>query len=290
MSAVTAKSVPPLAGLSALAPRYEALLCDVWGVVHDGRRAHRGAVDALQRFREEAGPVVLITNSPRPASEIARDLDRLHVPGAAYDAVVSSGDVTRALIRARAARPLHWIGPERDRPLFEGLDVRFAPAEEAGAVIVTGLEDDDETPAVYAGRLERWHALGLPMICANPDIVVEQGDRLVWCGGALGEDYRRIGGEVMMAGKPYAPIYERARELIDKAAGRPVPTASIMAVGDSVRTDLAGAATVGIDVVFIISALHADELEKGDGEARAVAELVAPTGASVPGYMPALIW
>lgn len=284
------KPVPPLPGLSALAPRYEALLCDVWGVVHDGRRAHPGAVDALERFREEVGPVVLITNSPRPAAEIVRDLDRLEVPAGAFDALVSSGDVTRALIGARAGQPLHWVGPDRDRALFEGLDVTFRPAEEAGALIVTGLESDDETPADYAGRMGRWRELGLPMICANPDIVVEQGDRLVYCGGALGEEYRAMGGEVLMAGKPYAPIYERARELIDEAAGRAVPTRSILGVGDSVRTDLAGAATVGIDIVFIVSALHAEELGEDEARAQAVARLVAPTGASVPGYMPRLRW
>ncbi len=284
------KPVPPLAGLSVLAPHYEALLCDVWGVVHDGRRAHPGAVDALQRFREAVGPVVLITNSPRPAAEIARDLDALGVPANAFDALVSSGDVTQALIRARAGQPLHWVGPERDRPLFEGLDVTFGPAEEAGALIVTGLQTDDQTPADYAEPLSRWRALGLPMICANPDIVVEQGDRLVYCGGALGEAYRALGGEVLMAGKPYPPIYERARELIDEAAGRAVPTASILGVGDSVRTDLTGAAAIGIDIVFVVSALHADELGEGEARARAVAGLVAPTGASVPGFASRLRW
>lgn len=283
--------VPLLAGLSVLAGQYEGLLCDVWGVIHNGRRPHRQAVGALKRFRQAGGTVVLITNSPRPAASIALDLDAIGVPRAAWDAMVSSGDVTRALIRQFTGRPLHRVGSDRDLPLFADLGVHFAGAEAAAAIVVTDLDRGDQTPGDYADRLRTWRALGLPMICANPDIVVEEGDRLVYCGGALGEEYRKLGGEVLMAGKPFAPIYEEAVRLAAKAARRRLDKRKLLAIGDSVRTDAKGAAAFGLDFLFIAGAIHAEDFDaKGEPDPRLVAALLAPAGARVRGFMPALAW
>ncbi|MEX0627319.1 MAG: TIGR01459 family HAD-type hydrolase, partial [Cucumibacter sp.] len=256
--------MPLLAGLSVLAGQYEALLCDVWGVVHNGRHPDDQAVGALKHFRQAGGTVVLITNSPRPATSIALDLDAIGVPHAAWDAMVSSGDVTRALIRQYTGRPLLRVGPDRDLPLFADLGVRFAGAEAAAAIVVTDLDRGDQTPGDYADRLCTWRALGLPMICANPDIMVEEGDRLVYCGGALGEEYRKLGGEVLMAGKPFAPIYEEAVRLAAKAAGRPLDKHKLLAIGDSVRTDVKGAAAFGLDFLFIAGAIHAQDFDAKD--------------------------
>src|SRR5262249_32623103 len=160
---------------------YDVVLCDVWGVVHNGVAATREAGDALRRFRDGGGTVVLITNAPRPGEVVARlTLDRLGVPRAAYDGIVSSGDVTHALIAARAGERVFHIGPQRDLPIFEGLDAPVAPLESADYAVCSGLFDDTvETPQDYHDLIERMRAHALPMVCANPDVVVERGDQLV---------------------------------------------------------------------------------------------------------------
>src|SRR5215831_9211700 len=204
---------------ATLAGDYDVVLCDVWGVVHNGVAAAAEAGDALTRFRERGGTVVLITNAPRPGEKVARlTLDRLGVPRAAYDGIVSSGDVTRALIAARAGARVFHIGPERDLPLFEGLDAPLAALEHADYAVCTGLNDDTvETPHDYRDLIARMRARSLPMICANPDVVVERGDKLVYCAGAIADPYAAAGGEVIYAGKPYRPIYEQALALADAA-------------------------------------------------------------------------
>ncbi len=275
-------TVPRLAGLSVLAPRYNLLLCDVWGVIHNGRRAHAQAVGSLKRYRQERqGKVVLITNSPRPSLAIERDFAALGVPRHAWDSMVSSGDVTRDLIFAYAGKAIHRVGPKRDDPLFEGLPVSFAPAERAAAIVVTDLDHDDETPADYAARLADWRALGLTMICANPDLMVEQGDRLIYCGGALAVAYEKIGGKVVMAGKPFAPIYDAA------VAGQDLRR--VLAIGDSARTDAAGAAEMNLDFLFIAGALHEADFGEAPDEAQ-IAALLSPSGVGAQGFMPALKW
>ena len=205
--------LPPfIAHFATLAGDYDVALCDVWGVVHNGVVAAPEACDALTRFRERGGTVVLITNAPRPGERVARTiLDRLGVPSAAYDGIISSGDVTRALIAARAGARVFHIGPERDLPLFDGLDSPMAPLERADYVVCSGLLDDTvETPRDYEELVARMHARALPMICANPDVVVERGDKLVYCAGAIADLYAAAGGDVVYAGKPYRPIYEQA--------------------------------------------------------------------------------
>ncbi len=278
--------------LSEIAANYDAVLSDVWGVVHNGIAAHPSAVDALLRFRQGGGRVVLITNAPRPSPPIAEMLDRLHVPRDAYDAIVSSGDVTRAMLVPYRGQTLHYVGPEHENDgLFEGLDITLGPAEEAKAVIVTDLDDDDETPDDYSGRIGVWLRRKLPMICANPDRVVEHGDQLIYCGGALADLYEARGGMIKMAGKPYRPIYDRALAEAEKAAGRALDRGRILAIGDSVRTDAIGAAGAGLDLMFITGSIHAAELDAfGNPDPQAVRDLVAPSGARLTAFMPRLAW
>jgi HAD superfamily hydrolase (TIGR01459 family) len=197
---------------ATLAPHYDAVLSDVWGVIHNGVSAFPAASEALSRFRQKGGAVSLISNAPRPGAQVIRMLDHMGVPRAAYDAIVTSGDVTRAMVAKRAGEPVYLIGPERDHTIFTGLDAPFSTPEAANYVICTGLFDDEvETPDDYRERLAALRARNLFMICANPDIVVERGDRLVYCAGALADAYAALGGEVYFAGKPHRPLYDMAK-------------------------------------------------------------------------------
>jgi HAD superfamily hydrolase (TIGR01459 family) len=282
----------PLSGLSEIAARYDALLCDVWGVVHNGVAAYRPAVEALLAYRRGGGRVVLITNAPRPAAPLIDMLDGFGVERAAYDALISSGDTTRVMIAPYRGRVVHHFGPAGiDDGLFEGLGVVRGPAEEAEAVVVTDMPDDDDTPARYEAELRLWLRRKLPLICANPDKVVEHGDKLVYCAGAMADIYAERGGEVLMAGKPYRPIYDEARKLAEIAAGRSLDPARMLAIGDSVRTDAVGAATFGADLLFITGSIHAGELDAfGSPDPAAVQALVEPSGARLAGFMSRLAW
>jgi HAD superfamily hydrolase (TIGR01459 family) len=281
-----------VSSLSTIAGNYDAILSDVWGVVHNGIAAHPTAVDALRRYRRGGGRVVLITNAPRPSAPIIAMLDQLGVPRDAYDAVVSSGDVTRAMLVPYRGQTLHYVGPPHDNDgLFEGLDITRGPAEEARAVIVTDLDDDDETPDDYNERITLWLSRQLPMICANPDRVVEHGDQLIYCGGALADLYEARGGRIHMAGKPYRPIYDEALRAAEAVAGRPIDRARILAIGDSVRTDAIGAANAGLDLLFVTGSIHAGELDAfGSPDPAAIRDLVAPSGARLKAFMPRLAW
>jgi len=281
-----------MTSLSNLAPNYDAVLSDVWGVLHNGVAAYPEAVDALRRFRESGNRVVLITNAPRTAPPIVALLDAMRVPRDAYDAVVSSGDVTRAAIAPYRGKVVHHVGPpEIDDSLYEGLGVIRGPAEEADAVVVTDLDTDDDTPDMYEERIKLWLSRKLPLICANPDRVVEHAGRIIYCGGALADLYEAHGGRIRMAGKPYRPIYDEALRLADAAAGLPIERSRILAIGDSVRTDAIGAANAGLDLLFITGSIHAQELDAfGAPDPDAVRDLVAPSGARLKGFMPRLAW
>jgi HAD superfamily hydrolase (TIGR01459 family) len=267
--------VPLIERFAPLARGYDVLFCDVWGVVHNGIAAFTDACDALKRFRTSGGTAILITNAPRPGAAVVRILDRLGVPHDAYDAIVSSGDVTRAIVESRLNESVFHIGPQRDLPIFAGLSVKFAPLETADYVVCSGLFDDTtETPESYRDMLARMRARGLFMVCANPDVVVERGDDLVYCAGALADAYAALGGEVLYCGKPHAPIYEAAlARAASLRGGTPPPLPRVLAVGDSVRTDLKGAASFGIDCVFVTSGLHVEQY--GSRESPDVAALNA---------------
>jgi HAD superfamily hydrolase (TIGR01459 family) len=285
--------LPPLIPhFSALAPGYDLLLSDIWGVVHNGVVSFPAACDALMRARAGGCTVVLITNAPRPSDVVARQLAKLQVPREAYDAIVSSGDVTRAVIQSRPGQSLFHLGPERDRSIFTGLDVKFAPLESADYVVCSGLDDDDsDTPEDYRGRLEIMLARKLFMVCGNPDVVVERGDRLVYCAGSVADLYQAMGGEVLYAGKPYRPIYGLALGKAEAAAGRRIALDRVLAVGDSVRTDLQGARTAGIDFLFVTSGIHAEELGGRERvDPAALKDVFAAAGDRPKAVMRQLVW
>lgn len=283
--------VPALQGLSSIASDYDVILSDVWGVLHDGRRARPRAGEALTKYREAGGKVVLITNSPRPSPPIHEELAALGVPRSAYDDMVTSGDVTRMAIAEHAGTDVHWVGPRGDAPLFEGLDVGFSGADTATAIVVTDMNDDDDEPGDYEDEMALWLERKLPLICANPDLIVEQGDRIIYCAGALAEAYRAKGGEVIMAGKPYRPIYRDALRLAGRDPGEGADRSRILAIGDSARTDAAGAARIGIEFLFITGAIHAAELGPVDEPDPAlVTRLLGASAASARGFMPRLFW
>jgi len=247
-------------------------LCDVWGVIHNGVAYFEKAVDAAIRFRDQGGQVVLITNAPRPRAKIVHMLDRLAVPHEAYDGVVSSGDVTIAMIVARGGAPLAHIGPGFDESLFiaaeelGGRAVVRVPIEEASYVVCTGLKDfDHDKPADYEAQLRAMRERGLDFICANPDLVVEVGETLYYCAGALAELYAAMGGTVVQAGKPYAPIYERAIALAAEARGSAIARGRVLAIGDGIHTDIKGGMNNGLDTLFVTSGIHRPQLQGAGG-------------------------
>jgi HAD superfamily hydrolase (TIGR01459 family) len=284
---MTRPAIPIQSSISTVAPDSQAWLVDIWGVLHNGARAFPAACEACKTFRGNGGIVVLISNAPRPFTAVVPHLASLGVPADVYDTGITSGDVSRGLLEAWRGRRVLHIGPERDLGLFTGLDVTLAAAEAAEAVVCSGLYDDTkETPADYAGLFEGLLARRLPMICANPDVKVERSGELIWCAGALAADYQAKGGEVVYAGKPYLPIYQRAFGIIDALAGRPVSKDRVLAVGDGLETDLRGADAAGLPSVFIASAIHAP----GGLGADVVRDLFASRSFAPVAALPALAW
>jgi len=240
----------------------EVILSDIWGVVHNGLEAFPEACAALHNFRQQGGTVILITNAPRPADSVQRQLRKLGVADDSYDAIVSSGDLTRHFVADHPGKRMFWLGPERDSSIHRGLEAVFTPLEEADYIICTGLFDDEtESAEDYRDMMLQARARKLPLICANPDIVVERGDRLIYCAGAIAELYRELGGEVIFYGKPHRPIYERAMALATERRGHATPLDRVLAIGDSVRTDLTGALGFGIDCLFLTRGIHSEEFE-----------------------------
>src|ERR1700730_15676006 len=240
----------------------EIVLSDIWGVVHNGLEAFPEACEALHNFRSRGGTVILITNAPRPADSVQRQLRKLGVADETYDAIVSSGDLTRHYVADHPGPTVFWLGPEPCTPIYRGLDPALAPLEEADYIVCTGLLDDETEKAEdYRAMMTQARERKLPLICANPDIVVERGDRLIYCAGAIAELYRELGGEVIFYGKPHRPIYQRAIELASERRGHAVELSGVLAIGDSVRTDLAGAHGFGIDCLFVTRGIHAEDFE-----------------------------
>jgi HAD superfamily hydrolase (TIGR01459 family) len=243
----------------------DVLLSDIWGVVHNGLEAFPEACEALHTFRGRGGTVILITNAPRPADSVQRQLRKLGVSDETYDAIISSGDLTRQYVAGHPGRKVFWLGPERDNSIHRGLDPVLAPLENADYIVCTGLLDDEtESPEDYRAMMMQARERRLPLICANPDIVVERGDRLIYCAGAIAELYRELGGEVIFYGKPHRPIYEHAMSLAAKRRGHTVPLDRVLAIGDSVRTDLTGAHGFGIDCLFVTRGIHSEDFEGVD--------------------------
>jgi HAD superfamily hydrolase (TIGR01459 family) len=256
--------IPVLDGLSAWAAHYDVIFCDVWGVLHNGIVPYRAAADALTRFRERGGRVILVSNAPRPGHSVGTQLDRIGVPRTAYDGIMASGDITRRSVIERQGQVLHHMGPPRDLPIFEGLDLRFGTIADADYVVCSGFDEEDEgqeSVEEYQPRLQAMRERDLWMLCANPDLVVERGHTLIPCAGAIAALYEEMGGEVYYAGKPHRPVYEAALALAERiGGGGAVPLNRVLAVGDAIRTDVAGAAAVGIDALLIARGIHTAEL------------------------------
>ncbi|THV23280.1 TIGR01459 family HAD-type hydrolase [Peteryoungia ipomoeae] len=237
---------------------YDVILCDVWGVLHNGIDAFPLAGEALTAAREKGLTVVLITNSPRPAIGVIPQLRAIGVPDTAYDRIVTSGDVTRTLIAA-GPKKVFLLGPERDMPLFDGLDVTVVSAEDADCVVCTGFFDDEvETPEDYRDMLTAFVARKVPLICANPDLVVERGHRIIPCAGAVAALYDTLGGETRIAGKPHKPIYEATLAAAREARGD-FDKVRVLAIGDGMPTDVKGAVDAGLDLLYISGGIHAAE-------------------------------
>lgn len=259
----------PIDIITSAAPllaRYDVLFCDIWGVLHDGRRAFDSANDALARFRANGGTVVLVSNAPNPAAPVARVLDDRGVQRSGWDEIVSSGDIALRLIRERGWQRVHGIGPlKRDHHFFDALPGPVVPIAQAEAIACTGLLDDRrETPEDYRAVLETAVARNLPFVCANPDLHVHVGEHLLPCAGALGVLYEAIGGEVHWTGKPRPSAYATAFEVAARLRGATVPPSRVLAIGDSVRTDLAAAQGAGVDALFITTGIHRDDVMDGE--------------------------
>jgi len=282
---------------ATLVPHYDAVLSDVWGVIHNGVASFPAACEALARFRQQGGSVVLISNAPRPGQQVIRLLDHLHVPRETYDGIMTSGDVTRAIVEKRAGERVFLIGPERDHTIFTGLDAPFSRAEDAAYVVCTGLFDDEvETPEDYAPLLAQLRGRNLFMVCANPDVVVERGDRLIYCAGALADAYKALGGEVYYAGKPHRPLYElalaeTAQVRAARALDAQVPLSRVLAIGDSVRTDVKGAHDLGVDCLFVTAGIHAEELgHRDDPNLATLGEIFGAAGHAPKAVTRRLVW
>ncbi|QLP96525.1 MAG: TIGR01459 family HAD-type hydrolase [Rhodoblastus sp.] len=292
----------PSPGFRAIAARYRVLLCDVWGVVHDGVKAFPEACAALERHRAAGGVVVLITNAPRPSGPLYATLEGYGAPRSCYDTIVSSGDVTLDLMAERGGGAVHFIGPERDLSLFPELAAQTGAAAPANVAVsqadysvLSGLRDDEvETPADYEDELQAMRARGLDAICANPDIVVHRGDRLIYCGGALAARYEALGGRVSYAGKPYSPIYAKAQAAARAQRARGLPQGgAVLCLGDAIHTDVAGARKHGFDCLFVIDGIHRDRYTRPDGsiDEAALERCFAEQGPARPtAMMRKLVW
>jgi HAD superfamily hydrolase (TIGR01459 family) len=277
-------------GLHEIADRHDALICDVWGVLHNGTQAHMGAVDALQRFRADFGPVVLLSNAPRPASVLEEQFRHFGVPPDCYDAIMTSGIATREALAERAhggRLAIFHLGPERDRGIFEGLPIDCVEMRDASLVMCSGLFDDEtETPETYRAMLLDFKALQLPLLCANPDIVVQRGGKLIYCAGAIARLYEQIGGTAIYYGKPHVPIYRPVLAAARRAAGRDVLRP--LAIGDGLETDIRGANNAAIEALFIANGIHGEEI--GEFTRDALADLFARAGVGAEAAMRALVW
>ena len=280
-----------LSGLASIASDYDAILCDVWGVVHNGRAAFEAACEALVKFRAQGGRVIFVTNAPVPKAQVIRYFEPLGVPDEAFDDCISSGDATRNELKRRQEQSIWRMGAdegwEHDKFLYEGLDLTFATPEDADILLCIGLEDQvDGHPEDYRETLQIGSARSLPMICANPDIQVRIGDKLYWCAGALARIYEELGGSVIYPGKPYAAIYRLARERLAASGGLP-DASRILVIGDSPITDIRGAINEGYDSLYVGTGLATH----GGGEfmAEATAEMRQHEALST-WAMPALSW
>ncbi|WOI56453.1 TIGR01459 family HAD-type hydrolase [Palleronia sp. LCG004] len=252
--------------LEEISDEYDALFCDLWGCVHDGIAALPEAVEALRAYRARGGSVVLLTNAPRPRASVALQIEALGVPDDAWDTIATSGDAARdAMFRGAVGSRIYFMGEERDHVFFEPIAtvedpvaIERVPLGEAEGIVVTGPFDPSEPPEAVRPQLLSAKARGLKLLSANPDIVVDKGDKREFCGGAIAELYKSMGGEVLSFGKPHPPVYDLARRRLAEF-GDPVPDERILAIGDGIATDVLGGALEGLDVLFVSGGLALKE-------------------------------
>lgn len=252
--------------LSDISAQYDALFVDLWGCVHNGVRAFDAANKALIEYRAGGGIVVLVTNSPRPRAQVEQQLADFGVARDAWDSIASSGDSARsALFLGAVGQKIYFIGTDAELPFFEPLrliddpiQISHVSIEEAEGIVCTGLPTADGTPDDVRVPLLYAKQKGLKLLCANPDIIVDRGDKREWCAGAVAQAYSEMGGTSLYFGKPHAPIYDLARRRL--SAIRPnIPDDRILAIGDGITTDIQGAIGEGIDSLFITGGLAAKE-------------------------------
>lgn len=282
-----------IAHAGGLLARYDVLLCDVWGVVHNGVTAFPGAVDALQRFRAGGGTVVLVSNAPVPKHRVAAMLESRKVPADTWDDIVSSGDIALDHVRARGFERLYEIGPQdRDRAFFKALTATSVHLDDAEAIVCTGLTDDlRESPQDYRPLLEKAYHRAIPFVCANPDLVVDVGGTLLYCAGALADMYEHMGGQVFWAGKPHLSAYETAHAKAEGLRDANVPRSKCLVIGDAIRTDMKGAENFGCDALFVASGIHRHQAMEGDTlSVQKLASLFPPGTPPALAAMAGLAW
>lgn len=264
--------IPQIDGLSAIVSRYDGIICDVWGVLHNGVRATPGAAEALEKARNAGLAVVLLTNAPRPPDRIEKQLAGFGISSSAYDAIISSGGVSRALVAAEGDKPFYHLGPTRDSGVYDGLGARPVALEDADYILCTGLFDDETEQAEdYRPMLEVALKRKLKLYCANPDLVVERGADMLPCAGAIALLYEQMGGEAVYVGKPHPLVYKYARKELERIAGKPMATARVLCIGDALRTDVSGGLRAGHDVLMTLAGIHAHEISLSDGHFNAAA-------------------
>jgi len=247
--------------------RYDAAFVDLWGCLHNGYQPYPAALAALRKFREGGGKIVLLTNSPRPRPSVIRQLDKIGVPRDLYHDVAASGDASQySLAAGDVGYRVYHLGPERDRGFFEGLPtetlknnrVDLVPLNEAEGIVCTGLFDDEtETPDDYRATFLYAKSHGLRLLCTNPDLMVDKGGQRIFCAGALGKAYEKMGGQSLYFGKPHPAIYDLARRRLMDLAD--IEDDRIIAIGDGINTDIRGAIAEDIDSLFITGGLAAAE-------------------------------
>lgn len=280
-------------GLSSIAANYDVILCDIWGVLHNGITGYQKAADALMHFRRQGGRVILVSNAPRPAFDIVGILDKFSINRQAYDGIVTSGDVTRTMLMDGDWSSYSWLGPERDAGLFEHLPLPRKELEHADVLVCTGLNDDEtETAETYRAFVIKARARDIPMLCANPDIVVERGHRLIDCAGAIAKIYEELGGQTFYAGKPHAPIYAAALDVAASLTGQAPARLRTLAIGDALRTDIAGANAAGIESLFVLKGIHIHELGLADGpfDAQRLTRFLSDAAHRPDHAIPELVW
>jgi HAD superfamily hydrolase (TIGR01459 family) len=290
------RPIPFYPGVAALAARYDGFILDLWGVIHDGITAYPGVTDTLRHLKDHGKHVLLLSNAPRRVSEIVAAMEKMGIPRELYDDFISSGEAAYAAMKSRSdpwfqalGQACYLMGPVRDHGMLGGLDIRRVERMEAADfILATGVDWDDDGIDVYLPALAVGAERHLPMICANPDLEVIRGGRRILCAGTLATRYEALGGEVRYFGKPHAEIYGLCFERLKGIERR-----RIVAIGDSLRTDIAGAIAAGIDSVLVTGGIHAEELGIGHGDhpdPQALAEACARGGHIPTAAIPAFLW